>query len=70
MVRTSGKKPSPPAEYQLEAVTHLSQQNIHKLVPHVNVPDSVMHVPPAKKQKFLDSGRKKRTNQRKIYFKL
>lgn len=65
MVRASGKKPSPPAEHQLEAVTHLSQQNIHKLVPHANVPDPVTHAPPGKKQMFLDSGRKKGHNGEK-----
>lgn len=69
MVSTSGKKPSPPAEHQLEAVTHLSQQNIHKIAPHVNVPDSVTHVPPGKKQMFLDLGRKERAIQTKTYFK-
>lgn len=69
MVYTSGKKPSPPAEHQLEAVTHLSQQNIHKIAPHANVPDSVTHVPPGKKQMFLDLGRKESATQRKTYFK-
>lgn len=54
MVSTSGKRPSPPAEHQLEAVTHLSQQNIHKIAIHKNVPDSVTHVPPGKKQMFID----------------
>lgn len=69
MVCTSGKRPSPPAEHQLEAVTHLSQQNICKIAPHANVPDSATHVPLGKKQMFLDLERKESATQRKNYFK-